>query len=124
MKDENQNIDICKKINAAKPDVVWVGFGCPKQERWIVENKHRIDTAVIMGIGAAFEFVSGKVKRAPIPIQKAGLEWLYRIYKEPRRLWKRYFINGPLFIKYVILTAFQKGSLPSSLGSERYSDKK
>jgi N-acetylglucosaminyldiphosphoundecaprenol N-acetyl-beta-D-mannosaminyltransferase len=103
MKDENQNIDICNKINAAKPDVVWVSFGCPKQERWIVENKDKINAAVIMGIGAAFDFVSGRVKRAPIVFQKAGLEWLYRVYKEPRRLWKRYFIYGPLFIKYVIL---------------------
>ena len=111
MKDENQNIDICNKINAAKSDVVWVGFGCPKQERWIVENKERIDAAVIMGIGAAFEFISGKVKRAPIFLQKAGLEWLYRVYKEPRRLWKRYFIHGPLFFKYAILNRKIIGSV-------------
>lgn len=101
MKDENQNVDICYRISIAKPDVVWVSFGCPKQERWIVENKERIDTAVIMGIGAAFEFVSGKVKRAPILLRKLGFEWLYRVYKEPKRLWKRYFVEGPQFFVYV-----------------------
>lgn len=102
MKDENQNVDICNRINTVKPDIVWVSFGCPKQERWIVENKGRIDTAVIIGIGAAFEFASGKVRRAPILIRNLGLEWLYRVYKEPKRLWKRYFVEGPRFFVYVI----------------------
>lgn len=101
MKDENLNFYICNRINKAKPDVVWVSFGCPKQERWIVENKEGIDTAVIMGIGAAFEFASGKIKRAPILLRRLGLEWLYRVYKEPKRLWKRYFIEGPQFFVYV-----------------------
>jgi N-acetylglucosaminyldiphosphoundecaprenol N-acetyl-beta-D-mannosaminyltransferase len=78
MKNENQNFDICNRINRVKPDVVWVSFGCPKQERWIVENKERIDTAVIMGIGAAFEFTSGKVKRAPILLRRLGLECQYQ----------------------------------------------
>lgn len=101
MKDENQNIDICNRINLIKPDVVWVSFGCPKQEKWIVENKERIDAAVIMGIGAAFDFVSGKVKRAPALLRNVGFEWLYRVYKEPERLWKRYFVEGPQFFVYV-----------------------
>jgi N-acetylglucosaminyldiphosphoundecaprenol N-acetyl-beta-D-mannosaminyltransferase len=101
MKDENQNIDICNKINKYKPDIVWVSFGCPKQERWIVENRDHIDTAVLMGIGAAFEFNSGKIKRAPTLLRKIGLEWFYRFCKEPKRLWKRYFVEGPRFLIYV-----------------------
>ena len=101
MKDENQNVNICNRVNLAKPDVVWVSFGCPKQERWIVENKERLDAAVIMGIGAAFEFASGKIKRAPILFRRLGLEWLYRVYKEPKRLWKRYFVEGPKFFVYI-----------------------
>lgn len=101
MRDEKQNADICNRINKTRTDVVWVSFGCPKQERWIVENKEHIDAAVIMGIGAVFKFTSGKVKRAPILLRRLGLEWLYRVYREPGKLWKRYFIEAPRFFIYI-----------------------
>lgn len=102
MNDVNQNNEICKNINKFKPDVLWVSFGCPKQEKWIVENKNKIDTSLIMGIGAVFNFYARTIKRAPFFMQKTGLEWLYRLYKEPRRLFRRYIINGPKFFMYVI----------------------
>lgn len=102
MKDFEENKSICDKINKVKPDVVWVSFGCPKQERWIFDNKENIETSVLMGIGAAFDFYAGTIKRAPLFMQKIGLEWFYRFLQEPKRLWKRYFVEGPLFVKYVI----------------------
>ncbi|MBU3111052.1 WecB/TagA/CpsF family glycosyltransferase [Clostridium lacusfryxellense] len=102
MNDEQKNLNICERINYKKPDVVWVSFGCPKQETWIVKNKTNINTSIIMGIGAAFQFYSGNLKRAPLIMQKMGFEWFFRLLQEPRRLWKRYLVQGPLFISYLL----------------------
>ncbi len=93
---------ICKKIEASGANLVWVGLGCPKQERWIAEHKDRLPPAVYFGIGAAFAFHAGEVKQAPTWIQKAGVEWLYRLCREPRRLFRRYFTYNSLFLWYVL----------------------
>jgi N-acetylglucosaminyldiphosphoundecaprenol N-acetyl-beta-D-mannosaminyltransferase len=77
--------------------IILVGIGCPKQERWMAEHSARIP-AVMIGVGAAFDFHSGRVKQAPALLQKSGLEWVYRLCMEPKRLWKRYLKHNPRFV--------------------------
>ncbi|MFK8113708.1 MAG: WecB/TagA/CpsF family glycosyltransferase [Rubripirellula sp.] len=91
---------ICKKISDSGANYVWVGLGCPKQELWIAENLQQLPNAVYFGVGAAFAFHAGEVSQAPSFIQNAGLEWLYRLCAEPRRLWKRYLVNNTRFLYY------------------------
>jgi N-acetylglucosaminyldiphosphoundecaprenol N-acetyl-beta-D-mannosaminyltransferase len=85
-------------INAASPDIVWVGLSTPKQEYWMAEHRSRIKAPVLIGVGAAFDFLSGSTKRAPLWMQRSGLEWLFRLLTEPRRLWRRYATIVPAFI--------------------------
>ncbi|SHI72307.1 N-acetylglucosaminyldiphosphoundecaprenol N-acetyl-beta-D-mannosaminyltransferase [Rubritalea squalenifaciens DSM 18772] len=91
---------ISRKIQESGANVVWVGLGCPKQEKWIAQYKEQLPPAVYFGIGAAFAFHAGEVSQAPPWIQKMGCEWAYRLCKEPRRLFKRYFTYNSLFIYY------------------------
>ncbi|MCP5536782.1 MAG: WecB/TagA/CpsF family glycosyltransferase [Akkermansiaceae bacterium] len=93
---------ICQKIRDSGANLVWVGLGCPKQEHWIARHKDLLPPAVYFGIGAAFAFHAGEVKQAPAWIQKCGIEWLYRLCKEPRRLFKRYFTYNTFFVWYSI----------------------
>jgi len=95
--------EIIKMINESQADVLWVGLGLPKQERWIFEHRSRLNVPVAIGIGAAFKFLSGKVKRAPSWIGDHGLEWLWRFLHEPRKLWRRVLLDGPQFVYYVLL---------------------
>lgn len=95
--EEKQKIE--NMINESKSDVLWVSFGCPKQEWWILENEAKLNVPVIAGIGAAFDFHSGNKKRAPLFIQKLRLEWLYRLFQEPGRLWKRYLGGAKTYFK-------------------------
>lgn len=97
---ESETESIIEKIRTSRANLVWVGLGCPKQEHWIAKNKHRLPPAVYFGIGAAFAFHAGETKQAPPSLQKLGLEWLYRLITEPRRLFKRYFIYNSLFLYY------------------------
>lgn len=87
--DEDQP-EIIERINAAKPDILFVALGNPKQELWMGRNKEKLDVGAMIGIGGTFNFLAGRVKRAPKWMQKSGLEWIYRIIQEPGRLWKRY----------------------------------
>jgi N-acetylglucosaminyldiphosphoundecaprenol N-acetyl-beta-D-mannosaminyltransferase len=89
---------VVAEINHAKPDVVWVGIGVPKQEKWMAALRDRLDAPVFVGVGAAFDFHAGLVPQAPAWMQSAGLEWLFRLSKEPRRLWKRYLTYNPRFV--------------------------
>ena len=82
--------EIIDRINAAKPDVLFVALGNPKQELWMGRNRGKLDVGVMIGIGGTFNFIAGKVKRAPKWMQRCGLEWIYRILQEPGRLWRRY----------------------------------
>jgi N-acetylglucosaminyldiphosphoundecaprenol N-acetyl-beta-D-mannosaminyltransferase len=84
-------------INAAKPDIVWVGLSTPKQERWMAEHRSRLEVPVLIGVGAAFDFLSGRKRQAPPMMQRHGLEWLFRLCTEPRRLWRRYAYIVPAF---------------------------
>lgn len=96
---------IVQMINTADPDIVWVGLGSPKQEYWMAEHRPRLRAPVLIGVGAAFDFLSGRKPQAPRWMQRAGLEWLFRLLTEPRRLWRRYLINNPLFVALVLLEA-------------------
>ena len=87
--DEEQP-EIVSRINAAKPDILFVALGNPKQELWMGRNADRLAVSVMIGVGGTFNFIAGRVKRAPKWMQRSGLEWIYRIAQEPGRLWKRY----------------------------------
>ena len=100
-------------INAAEPDFVWVGLGMPKQEKWMVEHLGKINATALIGVGAAFDFHAGTKPRAPVWMQRSGLEWLFRLMTEPRRLAHRYLIDNSLFIGYMLqqVTGLRKYSL-------------
>jgi N-acetylglucosaminyldiphosphoundecaprenol N-acetyl-beta-D-mannosaminyltransferase len=85
-------------INQARPDVVWVGLTSPKQEFWMACMRPLLQAPVLIGVGAAFDFHSGTVAQAPAWMQRSGLEWLFRLLTEPRRLWRRYLIDNPWFV--------------------------
>jgi N-acetylglucosaminyldiphosphoundecaprenol N-acetyl-beta-D-mannosaminyltransferase len=89
-------------INEAEPDFVWVGLGMPKQEKWMVEHLGKINATALIGVGAAFDFHAGTKPRAPVWMQHAGLEWLFRLLTEPRRLAHRYLIDNTLFIGHML----------------------
>jgi N-acetylglucosaminyldiphosphoundecaprenol N-acetyl-beta-D-mannosaminyltransferase len=89
---------VAEQINAARPDVLWVGIGVPKQEKWMARMRDRLDVPVMCGVGAAFDFHSGRISQAPRWMQERGLEWIYRIAQEPRRLLPRYLWFNPLFV--------------------------
>ncbi|MEO7091655.1 MAG: WecB/TagA/CpsF family glycosyltransferase [Polyangiales bacterium] len=97
-KDDPRHADIVAKIVAARPDLVLVALGCPKQEVFIHRVSSAIRPAVALGIGAGLDFIAGTVARAPRWISKVGLEWAYRLASEPRRLWKRYLVRDPKFV--------------------------
>jgi N-acetylglucosaminyldiphosphoundecaprenol N-acetyl-beta-D-mannosaminyltransferase len=100
----------CERIRACGADFVWIGLGSPKQEFWMADNTHRCGGAVLVGVGAAFDFHAGTVARAPKWMRESGLEWAHRLIKEPRRLWRRYFATAPQFVLYastqVVLAKF------------------
>jgi N-acetylglucosaminyldiphosphoundecaprenol N-acetyl-beta-D-mannosaminyltransferase len=89
---------VAHDINRSGADVVWVGIGVPKQEKWMARMRPRLHAPVLVGVGAAFDFHAGLVPQAPPRMQRYGLEWLFRFAQEPRRLWKRYARYNPLFV--------------------------
>jgi N-acetylglucosaminyldiphosphoundecaprenol N-acetyl-beta-D-mannosaminyltransferase len=93
-----ENNELAVRVSRAKPDVMWVGLSTPKQEKFMAENWQRLDATLLIGVGAAFDFHSGTVRQAPRWMQRSGLEWLFRLCCEPRRLWRRYLKNNPLFV--------------------------
>jgi N-acetylglucosaminyldiphosphoundecaprenol N-acetyl-beta-D-mannosaminyltransferase len=95
--------ELVEVIQSAKPDVLWVGLSTPKQERWMDEFKNRVRVPVLVGVGAAFDLNSGRLKQAPRWMRERGLEWLFRLLAEPRRLWRRYLVQGSKFVWYVCL---------------------
>jgi N-acetylglucosaminyldiphosphoundecaprenol N-acetyl-beta-D-mannosaminyltransferase len=89
---------VAQEINRSDADIVWVGIGVPKQEKWMAAMRDRLDAPVLVGVGAAFDFHAGLVPQAPAWMQSAGLEWAFRLAQEPRRLWKRYLRYNPRFV--------------------------
>lgn len=99
--------DVITRINNAKPDFVWVGLGAPKQEEWMYDHQGKLN-AVSVGVGAGFDYIAGRIKRAPRIMQMLCLEWLYRLLQDPRRLWKRYVVTNTKFIWYILRERFTK----------------
>ena len=85
-------------VRASRPDIMWIGLSTPKQERFMAEYLPRLETTLMFGVGAAFDFHAGRIAQAPAWMQRAGLEWFYRMCREPRRLARRYLVNNPLFL--------------------------
>lgn len=106
----DEDTAVVAQINAAQPDVVWVGLGMPKQERWMHDHVGQLTAPTLIGVGAAFDFHAGLKPQAPRWMQRAGLEWLFRLATEPRRLWKRYLHHNPRFVWFVLLQSL--GLLP------------
>jgi N-acetylglucosaminyldiphosphoundecaprenol N-acetyl-beta-D-mannosaminyltransferase len=96
-----EDTEIVESINSSGAAILFVGLGCPKQERWIAEHKNRVN-AVMLGVGAAFDFIAGTVRQAPPWMQRMGLEWLFRLILEPKRLCKRYMRHNPRFVAFAI----------------------
>ena len=96
--DDPENLEIIQKVNGARADILVVGLGMPLQERWIAANACRIKTPVIMTAGAAFEWIADLKPRAPLWMCNNGMEWLWRLFLEPRRLFSRYIVGNPLFM--------------------------
>lgn len=93
---------IVAAINGSGAAVVWVGLSTPKQERWMMRFRSRLTAPVLIGVGAAFDYNTGRIQRAPRWMQRCALEWMYRVYQEPRRLWRRYARNNPRFVFYLL----------------------
>jgi N-acetylglucosaminyldiphosphoundecaprenol N-acetyl-beta-D-mannosaminyltransferase len=113
---QEEREDLRRQVAGAHPDIIWVGLSTPKQEAFMAEALGWLDTTLMVGVGAAFDLLSGRVRQAPRWIQRCGMEWLFRFFQEPRRLWKRYFKNNPLFVGRVVLqkTRLRRYSLGSS----------
>lgn len=92
-----------QRIRGAGTDILWVGLGSPRQERWMAANVDLLGVPVLVGVGAAFDFLSENKRQAPRWMQRSGLEWLFRLFSEPRRLWKRYILGYPRFVVLVLL---------------------
>lgn len=99
---DEENEEMIEAINAVKPDILLVSLTAPKQDIWIAENLEKLDTHVAIGIGGAFEVAAGMIQRAPLWMQKSGLEWFYRFLQEPKRMFRRYFVEAPVFIPLII----------------------
>lgn len=93
-----ESADVVDRINASGADLVWVGLSTPKQERWMAAHREQLGAAVLFGVGAAFDLHAGRTTQAPEWMQRNGLEWSYRLAKEPRRLWRRYLRNNPAYL--------------------------
>ena len=99
---ETEDKEVIERLNASGANVIFIGLGCPRQESWMFQHRGKIN-AVMIGVGAAFNYHAGTIKRAPLWMQNAGLEWLHRLASDPRRLWKRYLVTNSIFI--VAMTA-------------------
>lgn len=94
---ETEETELIRTVSEMKPDIFWVGLSTPKQEKFMAKYKDKLDTTLMFGVGAAFDFHAGRVRQAPRWMQRSGLEWFFRLCCEPRRLWRRYLRNNPLF---------------------------
>lgn len=104
----NENEKMLKIINDSNADILLVAFGAPYQEKWIDSNFSKLNPAILMGVGGLFDFYSGNIKRAPAWVREIGMEWLFRFSREPKRMWKRYFVGNPVFLYRVLKFKFRK----------------
>lgn len=105
---EEEDNKIVEEINRSNPDIIWVGLGSPKQDLWMYEHRDRINVPVMIGVGAAFDFLAGTKPQAPRWVRDNGFEWLFRLITEPKRLWRRYLVDYPLFVYYVLVELVSK----------------
>jgi N-acetylglucosaminyldiphosphoundecaprenol N-acetyl-beta-D-mannosaminyltransferase len=112
--DPAEDKEIVSMISRAAPDVLWVGLGTPKQERWMHEHRNQLHVPVMVSVGAAFDIISGRRSQAPRWMREHGFEWLFRLLQEPRRLWRRYVIYGTQFIVYLAVDSLRRRSLGAS----------
>ena len=105
---EEETLQMINAINASAPDVLWVGMTAPKQEKWIFQNRKRLHVPAMCAVGATFDFFAGTKKRAPAWLRNMGLEWLPRLVREPRRLWRRNFISTPVFLVNAFRDAWRR----------------
>lgn len=110
--EDEKNIEM---LNAADSDIIWVGLGSPKQDLWMNRHKGLLDSPVMIGVGAAFDFIAGTKKQAPTWMQRVGLEWFFRLISEPRRLWKRYLVGNSLFL-FLVFRDFLLGRSKAKKG--------
>ncbi|MPZ67933.1 MAG: WecB/TagA/CpsF family glycosyltransferase [Actinobacteria bacterium] len=99
------------RINAAAPDIVWIGLGHPKQELWMETHVAKLDASVLAGVGAAFDYLSGTKKEAPEWMKRSGLQWMHRLGSEPRRLWKRYLVGNSTFVALLVAEWVRTGRM-------------
>jgi N-acetylglucosaminyldiphosphoundecaprenol N-acetyl-beta-D-mannosaminyltransferase len=107
---------LVERISTAKPDIIWVGLGSPKQDRFMRDYLPKLDTTLMLGVGAAFDFHTGRVRQAPGWVQRSGMEWFFRVCCEPRRLAGRYFRNNPLFVWRLIREWLRSGGAVAASG--------
>lgn len=107
--DLSNGVDIQRKINSVKPDIVFVGMGMPRQEAWIRKNWKNLDAGLFWSAGALFEFLAGSRRRCPDWMAKSGFEWLFRLAQEPRRLWRRYIVGNPQFLFRILKLRLERG---------------
>ena len=118
---EEEDREIGNMVSSAAPDVLWVGLGTPKQERWMREHRDGLNVPVLVSVGAAFDFLSGKRSQAPSWMREHGLEWLFRLVQEPRRLWRRYLVDGLRFVAYLALDGLKLKSFDADEELEKVS---
>lgn len=107
---EAEDRRVVERINQSRPDIVWVGLGCPKQERWMYEHRDSLQSPVMVGVGQAFNIVAGTLKQAPRWMRERGLEWLFRLLLEPGRLWRRYLVHNTMFVLKVAIELLSNGT--------------
>lgn len=98
-----EEADLARRVAELKPDFFWVGLSTPKQERFMDEYISKLDTKLMLGVGAAFDMHTGRIKDAPYWMKFTGIQWMHRIYQDPKRLWKRYLVNNPKFVYQIAL---------------------
>lgn len=98
-----EELELEQMVADCKPDVIWVGLSTPKQERFMAQYLERLDTKIMVGVGAAFDIHTDRIKDAPMWMKSSGLQWLHRLLQEPQRLWKRYLVNNPIFLLRIAL---------------------
>ncbi len=117
---EAEQDEVLTQVRASKPHILWVGLSTPKQERFMAQYIDRFEVPLLVGVGAAFDYHTGRIRDCPRWVKRAGLQWLHRLMQEPRRLWKRYLRNNPAFVWNIMLQLFKLRQFPrrESGGSE------